>query len=311
MIGLAFNFIAASRFASHARVNQPLGITSTLAQQQILYAQTLKQAIPEPEEAKPFQRLVGYATAQKLHQRPMGEIIQAIAEQFLGTPYKADLLDQSKEETLVVTLKAFDCVLFVETVLAIARGVVVQDYSYPTFVNHIRDQRYRNGEMNGYCSRLHYFSEWIVDNEKRGAVKNIGSDLKGVPLNTTLNFMSKHRHSYARLNDEATYKCFIETEANLDGVKLDYIPTNQIHRVYTQLQPGDIIAVATNIPGLDVTHTGLAYRHLDGRVGLIHASPIGEVTIARDLQRYVSRVENAIGILVARPIDPRQTTIKK
>jgi len=194
-------------------------------------------------------------------------------------------------------------------VLAIARGVAVQDYSYPTFVNHIRDQRYWNGQMNGYCSRLHYFSEWIFDNQQRGTVQNIGQKLGGVPLNKKLNFMTTHRQSYRPMaKDDTTYQCRVEREAQLNSVTVDYIPTNKIRRVYSQLQPGDIIAVATNIPGLDVTHTGLVYRQLNGNIGFIHASPAGQVTIARDLERYISRVDNAIGILVTRPIDPRQTT---
>jgi hypothetical protein len=275
-----------------------------------LYAQTPIQEIPETEDGERFRRVMDYARTNKAYQRPMGEIIQAIAQQFLGAAYKADLLDQSKEETLVVTLNKFDCVLFVETVLAIARGVAVQDYSYPTFVNHIRDQRYWNGQMNGYCSRLHYFSEWIFDNQQRGTVQNIGQKLGGVPLNKKLNFMTTHRQSYRPMaKDDTTYQCRVEREAQLNGVTVDYIPTNKIRRVYSQLQPGDIIAVATNIPGLDVTHTGLVYRQPNGNIGFIHASPAGQVTIARDLERYISRVDNAIGILVTRPIDPRQTTL--
>jgi hypothetical protein len=271
-------------------------------------AQTPRQEIPQTEEVERFQRVIQEAIARQMHEKPMGEIMQAIARQFLGTAYKADLLDQSKEETLVVTLKNFDCVLFVESVLAIARGVAVQDYSYQTFVNHIRDQRYENGQMNGYCSRLHYFSAWINDNQKRGTVQNIAGDLGGVPLNKkNLNYMSRHWKTSPQLvRNDANYQCIVEMEAQLDGVNINYIPTNQIRRVYSQLQPGDIVAVATDIAGLDVTHTGLVYRHPDGNMGFIHASPAGRVTISRDLQRYVGHVEHAIGILVARPIDPRQ-----
>src|SRR4028119_1853229 len=158
VVGFALNFVVAS-FASQVRGNQPMLITSTLAEQQILNAQTIRQETLEKEEVKRFQQITEYATVEKLHQRPMEEILQAIAKQFQGTAYKAGLLDQSKEETLVVSLNKFDCVLFVETVLAIARGVAVQNYSYQTFVNHIHDQRYWNGQMNGYCSRLHYFSD--------------------------------------------------------------------------------------------------------------------------------------------------------
>jgi hypothetical protein len=272
-----------------------------------LYAQTSSQNIPQTKDGEKFRRVMQEAIAQKLAQRPMGEIVQAIANQFLGAAYKANLLDQSKEETLVITLNQFDCVLFVETVLAIARGVALQDYSYPTFVNHLRDQRYREGQINGYCSRLHYFVDWIADNQKRGIVQNIAQPLGGVPLNKKLNFMTTHRQSYPPMvSNNATYQCMLEQENQLDRLTIDYIPTNKIRRVYSQLQPGDIIAVATNIPGLDVTHTGLVYRQSNGNIGFIHASPAGQVTIARDLERYISRVDRAIGILVARPTNPRQ-----
>jgi hypothetical protein len=304
VVGFGLDFFVAS-FASQVRGNQPMLITSTLAEQQILNAQTIRQETLEKEEVKRFQQITEYATVEKLHQRPMEEILQAIAKQFQGTAYKAGLLDQSKEETLVVSLNKFDCVLFVETVLAIARGVAVQNYSYQTFVNHLRDQRYWDGQIKGYDSRLHYFSEWLFDNQKRGTVQNIGQDLGGVPLNKTLNFMSTHRQHYPQLTNDKTYKSIRQREAKLDGVTVDYIPTYEIHRVYAKLRAGDIVAIATNIPGLDVTHTGLVYRYRDGSIGFIHASPVGEVTIAHDLETYVGRVENAIGIIVARPIDPR------
>lgn len=275
-----------------------------------LYAQTLSQDIPQTKDGERFRHIMQSAIAQKLHQRPMGDIMQAIATRFVGAPYKGNLLDQSPEETLVVNLNQFDCVLLVETVLAIARGVAVQDYSYGTFVNHLRDQRYWNGQLDGYCSRLHYFSQWIYDNQKRGTVQNLGLQLGSVALNKKLNFMSTHRQSYPPMvKDDANYQCLIEREAQLDGVTIDYIPTNKIPSLYSQLQPGDIIAVATNIPGLDVTHTGLAYRQPNGNFGFIHASPAGQVTVARDLHRYASRVKHAIGILVVRPHDPRPTKI--
>ena len=268
-----------------------------------------QQEVDQKENALAFQQLTKYATTKKLYQRPIGEIMQAMAESFLGTPYKAGLLDQSNQETLVVTLNKFDCVMFVETVLAIARSVAVQDYSYQTFVAHIRDERYWNGYMNGYCSRLHYFSEWIADNQRRGNVQNITKFLGGAALNKTLNFMSQHRSKYPRLvSNQADYKCIVEAEANLARLTVDYIPQSQIRHVYAQLQLRDILGITTKIPGLDITHTGAVYRYSNGNIGIIHASPIGKVTILPDLQRYVGNIENANGILVVRPIDPRQTT---
>ena len=262
---------------------------------------TERETAAQSEDIARFEKIVQYANKQNLPDRPIGEIVQAIADNFLGQPYAEGLLDKSGAEKLIVTLNKFDCVLFVETVLAIARGVAVKDYDYQNFVNRIEEQRYLNGKMNGYCSRLHYFSEWINDNQKRQTVENITAQLGGVPMNKQLNFMSQHRSSYPQMvKDEATYQCIVGIEAELAKTTVNYIPTNGIKSIYSQLKPGDIVAVATDVKGLDVTHTGFVYRNADGNMGLIHASPAGQVTVAYDLHRYISRVESAIGIVVAR-----------
>jgi hypothetical protein len=68
------------------------------------------------------------------------------------------------------------------------------------------------------------------------------------------------------------------------------------------LQPGDIISIATEITGLDVSHTGLITQSSKQQASLIHASPAGEVVIAPELVKYVKNVPSAKGILVARPV---------
>jgi Protein of unknown function (DUF1460) len=98
-------------------------------------------------------------------------------------------------------------------------------------------------------------------------------------------------------------------EAKIQNLAIAYIPTQRIAAVYPDLRPGDIVAIATDIPGLDVTHTGFAYRQANGRFGLIHASPAGAVVIAPDLQAYTTRVDRAIGIMVARPVQPLSRSI--
>ena len=84
-------------------------------------------------------------------------MIQQITTLFIGTPYKAGLLDKSAKETLVASLTQFDCLLFVETVLALVRGIAVEDYTYSTFTDNIVNQRYRQGKMDTYCDCLHYY----------------------------------------------------------------------------------------------------------------------------------------------------------
>ena len=267
-------------------------------------APRVETAAPDSATAARFEEVMAFARRERLHERPIGAIMQAVGEHFAGTPYVAGLLDEPAEETLVVNLGGFDCVLFVETALALARGIAVEDYSYDTFV-----RRYRDGEMNGYCSRLHYFSEWIADNEKRGIVRNVTRDLGGVRLDKRLRFMSEHRASYPRFaENDSLFRGIRDMEDRLAGLELYYIPQDRIRSVYDRLRAGDIIATATSIEGLDVSHSGLVYDAGDGRKGFLHASTSGGIKVSPDLQDYVQNIKIQIGIVVARPVDPRSSS---
>jgi hypothetical protein len=261
--------------------------------------------IAQGETDPNYQKLVQFAQNQQLDRLPMADIMQNIADRFLGAKYQAGLLDRSTTEKLFISLKEFDCVLFVETVLALSHNFALKNYQYSAFSKQILNQRYRHGILDGYCSRLHYFSDWINDNQKRGNLENITQKLGGITLDKKLDFMSENRRLYPQLKSPGNYDCIQQVERQLESLSLTYIPTAKIKAIYPQLQAGDIIGVVTNIAGLDTTHTGLVYRFSDGKIGLIHASPAGQVTIAPDLQKYIIKVDKAIGIFVARPVDPR------
>ncbi|MCU0549765.1 MAG: DUF1460 domain-containing protein [Leptolyngbya sp. Prado105] len=267
---------------------------------------TPPQSPLKPSDQKIFQRLSDRAIEQDWQAKPIGNIIQTIAAEFLGASYVEGLLDRSQNETLFTSLQEFDCVLFVETVLAMARGIASKDYSPITFTTNLQQQRYENGEINGYCSRLHYFSYWIEDNQRRNIVTDITKDLGGISLDKTLNFMSENWKKYPKLvSSEQEYRCTQQMEMRLNSTVVNYIPTSQIRSRYAELKSGDILAIATRVPGLDVTHTGFVYRSTNGEVGIIHAAPGRGVKISSDLETYLNRVEDAIGVIVARPTDTR------
>ena len=264
--------------------------------------ETQRLYFPDTPDGKIFQRIIDRAIEQKLEEAEIGEIIQTVAIDLLGSKYQAGLLDRTPQETLVISLQKFDCLLFVETILAIARNIATQDYNYNNFTKNVETQRYSQGKMTDYCSRLHYFSDWIKDNEERNLVTNITADIGGITIPKKLNFMTTHRNSYPQLaKNETNYRCITAMEKNLEQLIFHYIPTHNIRSIYHQLKPGDVIGIATSIKGLDFTHTGLVYQDERGNIGLIHASPAGQVVIARDLQSYVQNVRNAIGIVVSRP----------
>ncbi len=250
-----------------------------------------------------FNRLMAYARQENLHAEPLGVVMQKLGERLRGTPYVAGVLDEPEEETLVAPLDKFDCVLFVESMMALGRGIVAEDYSYDGYLRRIEEARYRGGQMNGYCSRLHYFSDWIRDNERRGLVENVTQEIGGQKYDKKIDFMSTHRQSYPRLvTSDSLFRGIVEMERDLRDYQLYYVPQNRIREVYPMLQAGDIVATATHIAGLDVTHTGLVYDAGNGRKGFMHASTTDGVKVSPDLQSYIEGVKVQTGIIVARPV---------
>jgi hypothetical protein len=263
-------------------------------------------------------RLRAWATALRSvgmtrRSMPLGPRAIKVGELAIGTPYEPYTLeayikaggDPKSLEPLTLSLTRFDCVTLVESCLAVARAS--DDRAAPTwqkFSREVERMRYRGGRRNGYASRLHYFSEWISDGEKRGLVRNLGQELGGVNDTRPLRFMTEHRSSYPALTDDKVFSQIAEMEKSLDGALRWVIPTEKIASVEDQIQTGDVLAFATAIPGIDVTHAAFAYRGNDGILRVLHA-PLsgGAVEITRTtLPEYVARIKRSTGILIARPL---------
>ncbi len=280
-----------------------------------------------PSDRKIFNQLRSRARTEDWRNLPIGTLTQRVGESFLGSEYQANLLDRvlqntsrnalqngSGQETLTASLQQFDCVLFVETVLALAQTFQQPNLSdtqaETLFFNALQQYRYRNGTLGDYCSRLHYFSDWILDHNRRGLVQELGQSLGGVPLDRSLSFMSQNWRKYPVLVASLKFRtCIAETEAAIETKNVFYIPTQQISQHYSKLQPGDVVGIVTRMKELDVTHSGIVYQRLDtngtarsSRTGLMHASVRSGIKISPDLATYVGNVDGAIGIVVARPL---------
>ena len=244
---------------------------------------------------------------------PLGPSATRVGDLAAGTPYEASTLEAylraggspADTEPLTLSLTRFDCVTLVEACLAVAR--VADDEGAPTwegFGEEVERMRYRGGARRDYPSRLHYFSEWIADGRKRGLLEDLGVELGGVEDARPLRFMTEHRGSYPALADDGVFRAIGAVERRLDGRPRRVIPTERISDVAHRIETGDVLAFATAIPGLDVTHAALAYRGPDGILRVLHAPLSGgvvEVTRAT-LPEYVAAIRRSTGVLVARPV---------
>lgn len=249
---------------------------------------------------KKFKLLLGNEV-QKL---PIGDVIAEVGKSFIDTDYVAGTLDKNKSESLVINLTGLDCVTFVENCLVFARCVKLGKTTFDDYKAELKKIRYRDGVINGYSSRLHYFCDWIWDNESKGIVKNITADIGGVSYSKNIDFMSTHTNSYKQLADSAELEGIKASEDAINSRYYYYIPTKDISKSYDLMQTGDIIATTTSIGGLDVTHTGYVYKEAGGTYFMHASSKSKKVIISNEeLQEYVAGDSKKTGIMVARPLD--------
>ena len=258
---------------------------------------------------------VGLAKQMGLDSLPhFGDLVGAIGEQFVGTPYQPGTLDIPGEERLVINLEGLDCVTFVENALALARvaatapdSVLYDSTRFELAVeSELQALRYRDGLIEGYSSRLHYFSEWISNNQSMGLVEDITGDLGGVREERPIDFMSTHSESYPQLSDPTNLEAIEAMEDGLNQLTRFFIPEDELESAQDLIMNGDIIAATSATPGLDIAHTGLALWR-NGTLRLLHAPLVdGSVELTEEpLVDRIRRIPNQTGIMVARPSDPR------
>lgn len=202
------------------------------------------------------------------------ERIFSLAKSFIDTPYKAGTLESPDGEKLTISLDEVDCTTLIDNVISLAITAGEKRTSWRDFLYNLERIRYRKGIINGYASRLHYISDWIVDNVHRG------NFIEATPLCDfvsyeikTLNFMSANRNLYPALADSATFAKIKEAEIGYRNHKFPYIKSSRVNKASKSfLKTGDIIALCTGKKGLDVSHMGVLFIDEEGTPFLLHAS---------------------------------------
>lgn len=222
-----------------------------------------------------------------------------ISEDFAGTPYKTGTLE-GDEEMLRINLDGMDCTTFVENMIALALTAGEGRTSWRDFTFNLERLRYRGGTMNGYASRLHYISDWALDNSTLGLLKEV-TDRVGVTnrMVKSLDWITSHRNDYPALSDEATFTAMKDVENGFHGHLMQYIKSSNVGGA--QLTDGDIVALVSKKEGLDVSHIGIV-KMIKGKAHLVHASSAaGKVVVEqKPLADYLRRRQDVAGIRVFR-----------
>jgi len=230
-------------------------------------------------------------------------LVEFYARQLLGTPYVAHTLE-ADEEVLTINVHELDCLTFIENLYALTRATLNQRYSWRDYAANIENVRYRGGKMGDYSSRIHYISEWIIDNHMRGNLVEVTPDLPHADyMIKNIDYMTKHTDSYRQLkNDSAMVEKIRRFE--LRNHRFPYLKRSWLNdkAVKAALHSGDFVSLVTKLDGLDVSHNGIIVIDDKGDPYLLDASMSGGKVMleSKPLFKYLERSKTNIGVRVFR-----------
>ena len=205
----------------------------------------------------------------------LGKRIDRISERFLGRRYAEGSLGGGPEfpEEFRVSLKVFDCVTYIETVLALAFARTIDE-----FIDAIRRIRYEDGEIDWF-RRNHYMADWAWNNKESGFIKNITSGPNTAEKMCTLSLI-------AGLPAKTT--------------TFHYFPPQCSGEVAELVEKGDVILFVSTRQTLDVFHAGVLVDR-EGRLLLRHAARTACAVIEQELVEFI-RQNKMAGFVLLRPL---------
>jgi hypothetical protein len=229
------------------------------------------------------------------------------ARRFLGHPYVAHTLEINDVEALVVNTRQLDCTTFVETVTALTLCARQDKRSWADYTDVLRTLRYRGGVLDGYPSRLHYFTDWIEDKTHLSLVQEIQTPCPPFTAVQTVrvDYMSQHPQAYKALKANPQLVPVIQQhEQALTGRQYRYIPKQAVRNTKLMrktVHDGDILAITCSKPGLEIAHLGFAVWRKDG-LHLLNASQLHKKVVEEPmtLYRYLKKHRSHTGIRVIR-----------
>lgn len=237
------------------------------------------------------------------------ELVAYYADRLLGTPYMAHTLE-GDQERLTINIDELDCTTFIETLYALTRTTLNGRYSWRDYAANLENLRYRDGHMGDYSSRLHYISDWIVNNQARGNLREVTSDLPHVDyMVKTIDFMTQHKQSYRSLKDDsAMVEKIRRFEMGYRNHRMPYLKKSWLgdKAVKAALRDGDFVGLVTKVEGLDISHLGIIHKDKKGEIYLLDASMSGQKVMLerKNLRDHLSGSKSTcLGIRVFRIVE--------
>jgi hypothetical protein len=220
-------------------------------------------------------RRVEQLLSKTKYERSAVSRIDVLSRQFLGYPYKPNPLIGSAgtAEVFTASLDEFDCVTYIETIVALARAYKVDD-----FIEWLRKIRYERGRIQ-WEKRNHYMTLWIRNNLRKGIVRPVS--MPAVPTRSRERVLNVVPGLVAQ---RTRVKC---------------VPKQAVPRLDPHLHSGDLIFFVSTRKNLDVFHAGIIVRN-GQKLFMRHASRSQGSVVEQELSEFL-KANRMAGVIVVRP----------
>lgn len=207
-----------------------------------------------------------------------GSRVDVLSRQFLGIAYKSNPLvgSANTSEVFTASIDGFDCVTYIETILALALSSNVDD-----FVEWLRKIRYDQGCIR-WDRRNHYMTSWIRNNVRQGIIRPVS--MPDVPIHTRERVLN------------------VVPGLAIRRVRIKCVPKRAMPRLRAHLQSGDLIFFVSTRKNLDVFHAGIVVCDSKGML-IRHASRSQHIVVEQELSEFL-QTNRMAGVIVMRPQDP-------
>lgn len=236
------------------------------------------------------------------------DFIHWVFHDFEGVRYGSGGAGCPADKTLI-NVTEMNCVTFVENVLAMTMTLqylgenqilyISDEDLFQIFVKHLNFIRYYTDQPTNYWEdRIHYHTDQLRKLAYYGYLFDLGR-INGVPYNKEINYLSRNRSKFPGFR---LWNQIQKIEKELTAYPKYYYPLDMLHCYEEIAKDGDIVALTTDIEGLEVSHTGFITVK-DGVLYFTHASlKKRKVVVEEPFRTYLSTRTSITGIMAFRPL---------
>ena len=215
-----------------------------------------------------------------------------IGQYFKGAPYLSNRLSKSNPEKVYYSFADFDCVTYVENILAL----YYSEGANAKFIENLIKIRYN--DSISYENRNHYLMKGLQKMVALHILSPINNHFNSKSIQKNVNYLSKHV-----ISNNINMARIINIEKSISQKNIYYFDSTKDLKINDLIQNGDVIAFVSSRNDLDFQHVGFVHFK-NNKKYILHASQEKKIVCISDvtIDQYILKNKKITGFQIYRPI---------